>query len=137
MREIIFRGKRLDNGEWVYGDFVNDWSKQNTKPDKTICNNIGKYAVISETIGQYTGLKDVSGKMIFEGDIVHITGNPDVPDWADLDYNATIIFKDGGFCAVNGTPEHYFIRRYDLCRFDFDLAVIGNIHDNPELIGGT
>ena len=134
MRDIIFRGKRLDNGEWVYGDFVNDWSKQNTKPDKTICNNIGKYAVISETIGQYTGLKDKNGAKIFEGDY-----------WKDPDENDIFVveFRDAQFCFViyGWFDDIFTFGELDCVPIEYyctgKIEIIGNIHDNPELIGNV
>ena len=130
MREILFRGKRLDNGEWVYGDFVNDWSNQNTKPSKTIYNNIGKYVVIPETIGQYTGLTDKNGTKIFEGDIVK---------YKDYSYDDGI--KDGvgkikyyqssaSYCIC--TERIYINSFHEIV--EEDVEVIGNIHDNPELL---
>ena len=139
MREILFRGKRVDNGEWVKGLL---WKKKyNTAklfiscfPDED--DNEEVFVIYPSTIGQYTGLTDKNGKKIFEGDVVNILGNQDVEDWKNVNYNALIAFIDGGFCAIDGTIEEHGFRRYALARMDFELEVIGNIHDNPELLGG-
>lgn len=109
MREILFRGKRVDNGEWVYG---------------YLCE------VIPETVGQYTGLTDKNGKKIFEGDIVHCISNTDCG-------NCVVIFEEGEFRLI---PDRYYKTYttgggYHAIRC-FIKEVIGNIHDNPELLKG-
>ena len=141
MRDILFRGKKF-NGEWAYGYYVQadySWHNYGKHKEWIVCSaraNGGwfalqeKHAVIPETVGQYTGLKDKNGKKIFEGDIVHILGNQDVSDLKSVNYNALIAFLDGGFCAIDGTIEEHAIRRYAPARMDFDLEIIGNIHDN-------
>jgi uncharacterized phage protein (TIGR01671 family) len=133
-REILFRGKRIDNGEWVYGnlnygtigiksikdsyyisDFdVNPWDKK-------------FYPVIHESVGQYTGLTDKNGKKIFESDCfkTYCTGLP--------------VYKH----IVGYYPEHFaFMARcieMNTVHYLSDyrpsaIEVIGNIHDNPELL---
>jgi uncharacterized phage protein (TIGR01671 family) len=144
MREILFRGKRNDNGEWVYGSFCKDAIEQ----EIGLCGvdgfirlydaDTGKmqmHEVDRKTVGQFTGLTN-NGKKIFEGDIVRVLGNQQVDDWKNVDYVALIAFLDGGFCAIDGTVEEHGFRRYALARMDFSLEIIGNQFDNPELIGG-
>jgi uncharacterized phage protein (TIGR01671 family) len=146
MREILFRGKRCDNGEWVQGYYIraeHHWHNHGIHKDWIICGasaNGGwfamhnKYAVKAETVGQFTGLTDKNGKKIFEGDVVRVLGNQQVDDWKNVDYVALIAFLDGGFCAIDGTVEEHGFRRYALARMDFSLEIIGNQFDNPELL---
>ena len=133
MREILFRG-RCSGGPWLYGSLLvyKDGYCEICVPDGE--DALNKFRVDPETVGQFTGLTDKNGKKIFEGDIVHILGNQMVEDWKNVDYIALIAFLDGGFCAIDGTIDDHAFRRYALERMDFDLEVIGNIHDNPELL---
>ena len=133
MREILFRGKREDNGNWICGSLHKSITDYFIIPLPLLTS---KSKVDPSTVGQFTGLTDKNDKKIFEGDIVHILGNQDVADWKNVDYTALIAFLDGGFCAIDGTVEEHGFRRYALARLDFSLEVIGNIHDNPELLEG-
>lgn len=135
-REILFRGKRLDNGEWITGCLVKYAYDSTPYIGYLDAWGDGIYKVDPSTIGQYTGLT-ANGKKIFEGDIVNILGNQESADWKNVNYNALIAFLDGGFCAIDGTIENHGFRRYALARMDFDLEVIGNVHDNPELLEGV
>lgn len=130
MREIKFRGKRVDNGEWVYGAFVPDALEQ-THSDMVSWGFIRRYngsksemiEVDRKTVGQYTGLKDKTGKAIYEGDIV--TGLFD-----HTDIIGHIIY---------GSDATFFIYRKGLYGIGLNnaedwLEVIGNIYENPELL---
>ena len=125
MREILFRGKRTDNGEWVeglpfgsiYGGFFNG----------AICairQTVEKYGdvhdVVIETVGQYTGLTDKNGKKIFEGDIMSGRGD-----------TYKVMFNKGVFWIKN---SHYITRLYVAIHIEKIDEVIGTIYDNPELL---
>ena len=122
MREILFRGKRVDNGEWVYGLLA--------RTSTDVSNIVEKKfdiltPVYTNTVGQYTGLTDKNGKKIFEGDIVFKrTYQGKKP--------MNVYFASGQFtCGVGGgssTPSHYYTLD------DKQVESIGNIFDNPELM---
>ena len=140
MREILFRGKRTDNGEWVQGYFVAVNSKcyrgqQLTENTKSIsCLNGTRYGFYNfyeidpETVGQYTGMNDINGNKIFEGDIVHCKARIDRA-------NMFVTFEDGKFVMV--LCEEFTTHKRGLGHYEiecFDKEVIGNIYDNPELL---
>ena len=123
MREILFRGKYIYNGEWVEGNlFIPD--KENTPTQICIGTNIIRitYDVIPETVGQYTGLTDKNGKKIFEGDVVKLflVDDTEIGVIKFSDIKCRFMYYDGeGYYSFDNT-----------CKFE----VIGNIHDNPELL---
>lgn len=127
MREILFRGKRLDNGEWVYGDLLNhyDGGAEIFEHKETIF--VGKklegrwYFVDSKTISQFTGLYDRNDVKIFEGDIVRYV------DLINKPRKDKIIFVKGKFALA----EYWFV---DAPLNNNELEVIGNIYDNPDLL---
>lgn len=134
-REILFRGKRMDNGEWVEGYYtcIGDKFHYILVGKLDIANgypNFEHYWVNSETVGQYTGLTDKNSKKIFEGDIVKtkkygkIIGHSNVNDYD--------IFKIVYVPAMFILENHH--RGFNLVGNGEDYEVIGNIHDNPELL---
>ena len=145
MREILFRGKRCDNLEWIEGYLLKECNLPTCSWNLGIeykTDRFGLFAyevseVVPYTVGQFTGLTDENGKKIFEGDIVRVLGNQQVEDWKCVDYIGSVAFLDAGFCVIDGTIEDHGFRRYGLPRLDFTLEVIGNIHDNPELLKGS
>lgn len=135
MREYLFRGKHK-KGFWCYGNLVVKIDGTSIiTPDET---PIGKYgAVIPETVGQCTGLKDRNGKRIFEGDILESRASENKEDWKYW----IVTFHDGSFCFEREIPrKHKHKHEQNLLCADevklYGLVVIGNIHDNPELLKG-
>lgn len=133
MREILFRGKRIDNGEWVEGNlFVSDTDGRTHILVGTRIITI-EWEVYQETIGQFTGLTDKNGKRIFEGDIVIYDNSP---------YNAYCEPQKGVIAWRNGSLSFKYrpwtsVMYRPLCSDDFfsvKCEVIGNIHDNPDLL---
>lgn len=123
-REILFRGKRLDNGEWVEGYFVNLWLIHYQKHQPIITdNNAVSYDVDPSTVSQYTGLTDKNGKKIFEGDIMAFTAY-------GFDYVGTVEFVDGSFSIMCEHASPFL----DQAVSKHGAYIIGNMHDNPELL---
>lgn len=132
-REILFRGKRINGGEWVYGMTISNGTIKRKAKDISFEVGVNKWVGMHpETLGQYTGLKDKNGKKIFEGDIVHIKG--DVYDFSEVgvDFHRIVSFYDGAICLSAGDWLHIPIGNYVHGLEDWD--VVGNITDTPELM---
>lgn len=134
MREIIFRGKRADNGEWVYGSLITERNMFDgnlmTMHIQDIEEPYDDNLIDDETVGQFTGLTDKNGTKIFEGDIVmhiqkyEISGKVKsiaVIKWDEAYSCYSVEYTNDRITAFLGTEHHR-------------LEVIGNIHDNSELL---
>ena len=141
MREIIFRGKVTVADEWIFGSLIEENGKYLIRAKY---DDIGyrQYEIQPETIGQYTGLYDLEGNKIFEGDIVEV--NKRSYDFKDRELYNCVIQWDSLFVGFSENKEanvdsirifweiEHIKVFYDI--FDTRIKVIGNIHDNPELI---
>lgn len=126
-REILFRGKRIDNVEWVYGDLTHSVYKIRDTCVGRYGSEIGMHQVDPATVGQYTGLTDKNGKRIFEGDLITIPGSkrqglPAPVTWSNFDARFEICRRGFNPICLDGDEGIY--------------EVIGNIHDNYEFLEG-
>ena len=146
-REIKFRGKRIDNGEWVYGSFhyeevecekqyFKDGANNHTlgidiRPvievdDDSSGERLSDYVVIPKTVGQFTGLKDKNGKEIYEGDILRYV----IIDEGKIELIPCEVYFDMGAFFMKDTRLH---GRSDLLSEaePEDIEVVGNVHECP------
>ena len=156
MREILFRGKSTEDGKWFTGQLLHFKSPVSEKELDIVIEgcewddfnewfNICRRAkVVPETVGQYTGFTDKNGKKIFEGDIIRKTNEGRYPEiftanictdfrvkeevyYEPLEHFKEIILRDFKSYDYIVGPEHIE---------SFEYEIIGNIHDNPELLKG-
>jgi uncharacterized phage protein (TIGR01671 family) len=120
MREIKFRGKRVDNGKWVFGYYHFDDSGDGFDAHYITDLNMDVHEVRPESVGQYTGLKDKNGKEIYEGDIINDSFGDREGRIKYNDYLAAfeLCDYDGIHVLTNGNGNSFF-------------EVIGNIYENP------
>ena len=137
MREIKFRGFRTVQKDWIYGNLIVDENGTKYIVENNLFSADGHHLVYDptdepafidqKTVSQYTGMNDSTGKEIYEGDIVRTSDNDDelaVVEWDDEDLRFTVTHGN----VVNGLGEEYYSR---------EVEVIGNMYDNPELLGGA
>jgi uncharacterized phage protein (TIGR01671 family) len=142
-REIKFRGKRKDNGEWIYGylcEFegslyvipksyfgTNYFGEAHYKVDRELKKGIAIgewFAITQETVGDFTGLLDKSGKEIYDGDIIKTDNRLTMITWTGNGFN-------GVYMNDNGTWDDQW---EDQISRSYKIDLLGNIHDNPELL---
>jgi len=139
VRDIKFRGKRVDNGEWVYGDLVKIHTRKgygygirNTveRVNDGIINLIPE-EVMPQTVGQYTGLKDKNGKEIYEGDIVQVkmsAGYSECYEWEKFQIKFISEKQLGRFIAIDRNNESWNITSSN------EIEVIGNVYEDGGLL---
>lgn len=143
MHEILFRGKRADNGEWVYGDLIHRqiWKKSVS----VIIHNqddgfdqYEEYEIVPSSVGQYTGLNDRNNEKIFDGDILqgfwYCEGVRAKVVWIDdaATFGILYSFRKSGEKTAWLNSSWYKFTSESPCFPE----IIGNIHDNPELLKG-
>ena len=118
MREILFRGKRKDNGEWDFGDLEHN--------GKNVPKWVNGNEIVPESVGQFTGLTDKKGKKIFEGDIVKATTG--IEGYKST-YHSTIqeVKYNAEMCGI---AVFLPFDNSDMV----EIEVIGNLYDNPTLL---
>lgn len=155
MREILFRGKCADTGKWYEGQYIHSHKTtycfeadyDNDKDDdihQIVFEKMTDWGlperhlqidVIPETVGQYTGLKDKNDKKIFEGDILNVRSY----DY-NYEYSTKVFYNSHTLCVdVYGQDYDYTAIGFADDIWDdenCEIEIIGNIHDNPELLKG-
>lgn len=134
-REIKFRGERLDNGEWIFGDLIENQGRffiYHATSETTIeDDDDGRISIVAvevdpSTVGQFTGMKDRNGMEIYEGDILHI---PEIPYFKGG--NGYVLFINDCISVKDG-EEHEW--RLTWVVQESDDGILGNIYDNPQLL---
>lgn len=139
-REILFKAKRLDNGEWVYGNYA----FEDTKGERHfIFQNFGfEYEVDKDTICQYTGLTDKNGRNIFENDVIKKHFYTDYDNFCNSrEFIGKVEYDDCAWCIKAKMNDYKYTHPIFMALSESHDAeyyeVIGNIFDNPELLGGA
>jgi uncharacterized phage protein (TIGR01671 family) len=134
-REIKFRGKRIDNGGWSYGDLIHNFAITPIGTRDKV--HVGKYEVIPETVGEFAGLRDRQNKEIYEGDIVASMLDDEISSFGDIQFYHGVFGVEWMQHKKDRTYVGSWGQRHNLRRLDDDLIdnikVIGNVHDNPAM----
>ena len=127
-REILFRGKRSDTGEWIEGYFGQSVDSFIIQDHGLVAGRFKVFKVVPETVGQYTGLTDIHGVKIFEGDIIEAHLDELFPDLATT---LIVVWSNYGWFGRNMEGNVDSLEQKWVSDF---FEIIGNIHDNPELL---
>lgn len=133
MRQILFRGKKIDNGEWTYGFYFEhsiDGQKHSYIKYQTFDEGFVTDEVVADTVGQYTGFRDDQDVRIFEGDIVEVR-------YDDKTAYLTEVRADGNTLCVDVEDKEYDYTAVDFAVEEWrdegcELRVISNIYDSKE-----
>lgn len=141
MREILFRGKEIKTGKWVYGSYsfaprrkgafgqiISDLDKE--KHYIVSKTNYEYWEVCPETVGEYTGLTDKNGKKVFEGDIFKTYFESYTHSWEEVG----VVTEFCGAYGIESADGKHFRAFINESVYTRSYEVIGNIHDNPELL---
>lgn len=132
MREIKFRGKRIDNGEWVYGCLTR-YSDHISYIVVDVTENNGTYQVLTETVGQYTGLKDRNGREIYKGDVLRLV----LVDYAHVPEQIFVVGLNNSDSFFEDVYLQHISRFVEDSGSETDgIEVIGNIYEHPHLLKG-
>ena len=130
MREILFRGKRVDNGDWVEGSYINSVVKNGVFGYIAGNNVINPKKIYKKTLGQYTGLTDKNGTKIFDGDIVKYHKET----YTSMKDTIGIVEYYNGSYGISYENNQHFLEFSSMSMYVRWYEVIGNIYDNPELL---
>lgn len=146
MREILFRGKAINrdigyhrtsykNGDWVYGLVIKLYNERFELPaEMTNVNGVSGIEVDYKTIGWYTGLTDKNGKKIFEGDIIKYKNTDGIKfNGVALTVIGKVVYNEKNASFAISGKDKIGAKHYDYFPIK-NIEVIGNIHDNPELL---
>ena len=138
MREILFKAKRIDNGEWIEGSLITSSNRAWISSEKTDSQRLRSISntdaiwrsieIIPETLRQFTGLYDKNGKKIWENDILMAHFDESYPE--DATYEAVEWNVAGWVTHETGSVDRQYLDEFDLEHFE----VVGNIFDNKELL---
>lgn len=127
MREIKFRGYGKDKKQWIYGSLLDEQSVGIVAIQDDNCH---VWEVDPESVGQYTGLKDADGREIYEGDVIR---SDLLPHMMTTVCNGCVEYRNGAFYVEY--IDHTYANLGDLIFYSgTSSTVIGNIHDNPDLL---